>query len=142
VHSLLIVNLLIKKGLKHKNKKSGLLVFDQGNTNYGSGKENWCGSGSDAFRFMFMARLKKYDMRTNLLRARVGCPRNKQTKFSVRTETNRNSTCFGLFSVCFAKPINYFFGLFRFVSVFRIHNETTETNISVSKQTEKNLQFF
>jgi hypothetical protein len=48
----------------------------------------------------------------------LGCPRNKQNKFSVRTETNRNSTCFGSFSVCFAKPINYFFGLFRFVRCF------------------------
>jgi hypothetical protein len=70
----------------------------------------------------------------------VGCPRNKQKKFSVRTETNRNSACFGSFSVCFAKPINYFFGLFRFVSVFRIHIETTETNRTVSKQTEKNIK--
>jgi hypothetical protein len=43
----------------------------------------------------------------------VVCPRNKKKIFSVRTETNRNSTCFGSFSVCFAKPINYFFGLFR-----------------------------
>jgi hypothetical protein len=55
-------------------------------------------------------------------------------KNSVRTETNRNSTCFGSFSVCFAKPINYFFGLFRFVSVFRIHIETTETSRSFRKK--------
>jgi hypothetical protein len=68
----------------------------------------------------------------------VGCPQNKQNKISVRTETNRNSTCFGCFLVCFAKPIHYFFGLFRFVSVFLIHIETTETNRSVSKQTEIN----
>jgi hypothetical protein len=77
---------------------------------------------------------------TNLQEAlviRLGCPGNKQKKFSVRTETNRHSICFGLFSVCFAKPINYFFGLFRFVSVVRIHIETTETNGSVSKQTKK-----
>jgi hypothetical protein len=39
---------------------------------------------------------------------------SKQTNFfSVRTETNRNTICFGWFSVCFAKPKNYFFGLFR-----------------------------
>jgi hypothetical protein len=34
--------------------------------------------------------------------------------FSVRTETNRNSVCFGCFSVCFfAKPKIFSFGLFR-----------------------------
>ncbi len=68
----------------------------------------------------------------------VGCPRNNQIFFSVRTETNRNSICFGCFSVCFAKQKNFFFGLFRFVSVFRTSIETTETNRIFSKQTEKN----
>jgi hypothetical protein len=67
----------------------------------------------------------------------LGCPRNNQIFFSVRTETNRNSICFGCFSVYFAKPKNIFFGLFRFVSVFRIGIETTETNRIFSKQTEK-----
>jgi hypothetical protein len=70
---------------------------------------------------------------------------SKQTNFfSVRTEINRNSICFGSFSVCFAKPITNFFGLFRFVAVFRTCFETTETNGSVSKQTEKkkNLKKF
>jgi hypothetical protein len=43
----------------------------------------------------------------------VGCPRNKQKKFSVRTKTNRDSTCFGCFLVCLAKPINYYFRLFQ-----------------------------
>jgi hypothetical protein len=38
----------------------------------------------------------------------LGCPRNNQIFFSVRTETNRNSICFGCFSVCFAKPTNFF----------------------------------
>jgi hypothetical protein len=39
---------------------------------------------------------------------------SKQTnKTFVRTETNRNSTHFGWILVSFAKPINYFFGLFR-----------------------------
>ncbi len=33
--------------------------------------------------------------------------------FSVRTETNRNSICFGCFSLCFAKTKQIFFGLFR-----------------------------
>jgi hypothetical protein len=50
--------------------------------------------------------------------------------FSVRTETNRNSICFGCFSVCSQKSKNFF-------SVFRISIETTETNRIFSKQTEK-----
>jgi hypothetical protein len=45
--------------------------------------------------------------------AQLGCPRNNQNIFSVRTETNRNYICFGWFSVCFAKPGILFFGLFR-----------------------------
>jgi hypothetical protein len=57
--------------------------------------------------------------------------------FSVRTETNRNSICFGCFLVCFAKPKNLFFGSFWFVSVFRTGIETTETNRIFSKQTKK-----
>ncbi len=57
-----------------------------------------------------------------LLQSRVS---SKQSNlFSVRTETNRNSICFGCFSVCFAKPTIFF----RFVSVFRTGIETTETN--------------
>ncbi len=64
---------------------------------------------------------------------------SKQSNFfSVRTETNRNSICFGCFSVCFAKPKNSFFGLFRFVLVFRIGIETTETNRTLSEQTKTN----
>ncbi len=40
--------------------------------------------------------------------------------------SNRNSICFGCFSVCFfAKPNNFFF---RFVSMFRTGIETTEKN--------------
>jgi hypothetical protein len=46
--------------------------------------------------------------------------------FSVRTETNRNSTCFGCFSVCFFREIKQHF--FRFVSVFRTGIKITETN--------------
>jgi hypothetical protein len=45
---------------------------------------------------------------------------NNQIFYSVRTETNWNSICFGCFSVCFAKPKNIIsvcFGLFRFVLV-------------------------
>jgi hypothetical protein len=70
----------------------------------------------------------------------VGCPRNNQISFSVLTETNRNPICFGCFSVCFSKPKNIFFGLLWFVSVFRISIKTTETNTTLSKQTEKSLK--
>jgi hypothetical protein len=38
----------------------------------------------------------------------IGCPRNNQILFSVRTETNWNSICFVCFSVCFTKPKNIF----------------------------------
>jgi hypothetical protein len=68
----------------------------------------------------------------------VGCPRNNQKNFSVRTETNQNSICFSCFSICFAKPKNIFFGLFRFVSVFLTGIETTEKNRTLSKETETN----
>ncbi len=44
----------------------------------------------------------------------IGCSRNNQIFFSVQSETNRNSICFGCFSVSFAKPKKHFF---RFVSV-------------------------
>jgi hypothetical protein len=66
---------------------------------------------------------------------RLGCPRNKQNKFSVRTATNRFLTCFGCFSFCFAKPINYFFCSFL---CFGSISKQPKTNRSVSKQTEKN----
>jgi hypothetical protein len=52
--------------------------------------------------------------------------------------SNRNSICFGCFSVCFAKPKNIFFGLLRFVLVFWTSSETTEKNRIFSKQTETN----
>ncbi len=66
----------------------------------------------------------------------VGCPRNNQIFFSVRTKTNRNSICFGCFSVCFAKPKNIFFGLFRcFGSVLK---QPKQTQLCQNKQ--KNLQ--
>jgi hypothetical protein len=73
--------------------------------------------------------------------AEVGCPRNKPKKISVRTETNRNTICFGFVSVCFVKPKTKNFGLFPFVSVFRTFIETTETNRTVSKPTETTLNF-
>ncbi len=67
----------------------------------------------------------------------LGCPRNNQIFFSVRTKTNRNSICFGCFSVCFAKPKNIFFGLFRcFGSVLNNRNKHNfvETNQKISKK--------
>jgi hypothetical protein len=65
-------------------------------------------------------------------RGGIGSPRNKQKYISVRTETNRNKICCGFVSVCFVKPKTKNVGLFRFVSVFRTYNETTETNRTVS----------
>ncbi len=69
--------------------------------------------------------------------SKVGCPRNNQIFFSVRTETNRNSICFGCFSVCFAKPKNIFFGLFQCFG--RVANEPKQTEFSRNKpkQTKK-----
>ncbi len=53
---------------------------------------------------------------------------SKQSNFFFfSNRTNRNSICFGCFSVCFAKP-KLFFCLFRFVLVFRTGIETTKTN--------------
>ena len=69
----------------------------------------------------------------------LGCPRNKQKKISVRTESNRNKICFAFVSVCFVKQKTK---IFRFVSVFRTYIETTETNRTVSKQTETNQKYF
>jgi hypothetical protein len=70
------------------------------------------------------------------LAARVS---SKQTKFFFGS--NRNKPKLNLFRfifVLFRETNNKFFRLFRFVSVFRTRFETTETNRSVSKQTEKN----
>jgi hypothetical protein len=63
----------------------------------------------------------------------LGCPRNNQNFFSVRTETNRKSICFGCFSVCFVKPNKFFFGLFRFFGPVSKQPKQTKTN-------RKNLQ--
>ncbi len=68
---------------------------------------------------------------------KLGCPRNNQIFFSVRTETNRNSICFGCFSVCFAKPKLTFF---RFVLCFGpVSKQTKQTKLCryKLKQTEK-----
>jgi hypothetical protein len=66
---------------------------------------------------------------------------SKGKQNSVRTETNRNKIYFGCVSACFVKPKTKNFVLFQFVSVFRTYIETTETNRTVSKQTETTLNF-
>jgi hypothetical protein len=74
----------------------------------------------------------------------LGCPRNNQIFFSVRTETNRNSICFGCFLVCFAKPKKNFFGLFRCfgpVSKQPKQTETTSQQCSI-RISSKQLIFF
>jgi hypothetical protein len=38
----------------------------------------------------------------------LGCPRNNQFIFSVRTETNQNSICFGCFSICLQNQNTFF----------------------------------
>jgi hypothetical protein len=63
---------------------------------------------------------------------RLGCPRNNQIFFSVRTETNRNSICFSCFSVCFAKPKKNFSGLFRFFGP--VSKQPKQTEFSRNKQ--------
>jgi hypothetical protein len=62
---------------------------------------------------------------------------SKQSNFfSVRTETNRNPICFGCFSVCFVKPKNIFFGLFRcFGSVSKQPKQT-----QLCRNKPKNIQ--
>ncbi len=60
----------------------------------------------------------------------LGVLETKQKNFG----SNRNKICFGLFRETKNKQI-------RFVSVFRIYIETTETNKTVSKQTETTLNF-
>jgi hypothetical protein len=66
-------------------------------------------------------------------RMKVGCPRNNQIFFSVRTETNRNSICFGCFWLVSRNQKTFF----RFVSLFRTYMEKTETNRILLKQTKK-----
>jgi hypothetical protein len=68
--------------------------------------------------------LEALSCRTGLAGSQGVLETNK--KNSVRTETNRNKICFGLFRETETKKI-------RFVSVFRTYVETTETYITVSK---------
>ncbi len=74
---------------------------------------------------IFSKQTKKISKKRSLL----GDPRKRYFFFSVQTETNRNSICLSYFSVCFfAKPKHFFFGLFRFILMFRTSIETTKTN--------------
>jgi hypothetical protein len=78
-----------------------------------------CSKGSDIKenKILQSSQLKMLSMPTESKQSHqvpsIVCPRNNQIFFSVRTETNPNSICFDCFSVCFAKPKNIFFGLFR-----------------------------
>ncbi len=60
--------------------------------------------------------------------------------FSVQTETNRNSICFGCFSVCFAKPKIIFFGLFRCFGLVSKQPKQTEFKQNFLETNRKNLQ--
>jgi hypothetical protein len=74
----------------------------------------------------------------------VGCPRNKKNFFSVRTEINRNSFCFGCFSVSFAKPKNIFsvcFGLSDRYQNNRNKQNFLETNRTKPKKSPKNVLY-
>ncbi len=56
----------------------------------------------------------------------------------VRTETYRNSICFGCFLVCFAKPKNIFFGLFRCFGQVLKQPKQTELCQNKPEQTKTN----
>jgi hypothetical protein len=65
---------------------------------------------------------------------------SKQSNFfSFRTEKNRNSICLGCFSVCFAKPNNIFFGLFRCFGP--ISKQLKQTEFSRNKQKKSPKKF-
>jgi hypothetical protein len=91
--------------------------------------------------FFFCSVAESYNFYAAPADLTLGCPRNKQIILLVQTKTNRNLTCFGSIVVCFTKPIKYFFSLFRFLSVFWIHNETTEINRFVLKP-ELGIRYF
>jgi hypothetical protein len=75
------------------------------------------------------------------VRSRVS---SKQSNFfSVQTETNRNSICFGCFSVCFAKPKNIFSVCFSVSDRYRNKRNKrnfVETKQSIPKQTKQSLK--
>ncbi len=71
---------------------------------------------------------------------------SKQSNFlSVRTETNRNSICFGCFSVCCAKPKTLFsvcFGLFRCFGPVLKQPKQTELCRNKPKKSQKNVLYY
>jgi hypothetical protein len=67
------------------------------------------------------------------MRTRVS---SKQSVYSVRTETNRNSICFACFSVCFAKP-KIIFSVCFFVSDRYRNNRNKQNFVETNR---KNLQ--
>jgi hypothetical protein len=75
------------------------------------------------------------DVHSGVIDSAVGCPRNKQTKYFGSNRNKPKHNLFRLIFGLFRETKNLFF---RFVSVFRIRFKTTETNRSVSKQTEIN----
>jgi hypothetical protein len=72
---------------------------------------------------------------------RVSSKQKNKKYGSNRNKPKPPQICFGCVSVCFVNPITKNFCLFRLVSVFRTYKETTETNRTVSKQTETTLNF-
>ncbi len=68
---------------------------------------------------------------------------SKKSKFfSVRTGTNRNSICFGCFSVCFAKPktfFSFYFSLFRCFGPVLKQSIKTEFCRNKPKKSPKNI---
>ncbi len=73
---------------------------------------------------------------------RVGCPRNTQIFFSVLTETNCNSICFGCFLVCFAKLKTIFFGLFWCFGPVSKQPKQTEFCRNKPKKSPKNVLYW
>jgi hypothetical protein len=73
----------------------------------------------------------------------LGCPRNNQFFVSVQTEKKRNSICFGCFSVCFAKPKNFFPVCFGVLERYRNNQKPKQTELlrNKPKKSQKTLSF-
>jgi hypothetical protein len=80
-------------------------------------------------------------LRADNIRPALGFPHTLSGQLPRRPETAVGPPqliCFGCVSICFVKQNTENFLLFLFVSVLRTYIETTETNRTVSKQTERN----
>jgi hypothetical protein len=75
----------------------------------------------------------------NLWYGMVWCPWNNQIFFLIRTETNRNSICFGCFLICFVKPKIIFFGLFSCFGLVSKQPKQTEFSLNKPKKSLKSL---